>query len=132
MDYFVTKISFEILNNLGGFMKKLFGMVLCMTLCLTAFAQTESDFAVELTKDGEGVVITGYTGTVTAVRIPATIQGMPVREIGGSSRSGRYLGAFQNSKTISVVIPEGVTIIRERSFSHDHPGGDKLIQVTLP
>jgi len=132
----VSKILYEILISLGGFMKKLFGMVLCMTLCLTAFAQTETDFTVVLTNDGEGVVITRYTGKATAVRIPATIQGMPVMEIGGSS--GANWGAFQNNKSItSVVIPEGVTIIRRESFGHEltrpsDKGGITLINVVLP
>jgi hypothetical protein len=113
-------------------MKKWF-VVIFLLVGTIAFAQTEADFTVELTKDGEGVVITDYTGTATAVRIPTTIQGMPVREIGGSEGRGRYMGAFMNNRIVtSVVIPEGVKIIRRRSFYHDYPGGDKLIQVTLP
>jgi hypothetical protein len=109
-------------------MKKLILSALCMVLCTTIFAQTETDFTVELTKDGEGVVITGYTGTATAVKIPAAIQGMPVREIGGSGKGGGYTGAFSYKSITSIVIPEGVTIIREESFEHNN----KLTQVTLP
>jgi hypothetical protein len=62
----------------------------------------ESDFTVNLTKDSTGVIITKYNGDAKAVRIPATIQGLPVREIGDR--------AFDKNKTItSVIIPEGVT-----------------------
>jgi hypothetical protein len=82
--------------------------VLALLLAAMAFAQTEADFTVELTKDGEGVIVKKYTGNAKAVRIPASIQGMPVREI-------TY--AFDHNKTItSVVIPEGVTYINAFSI----------------
>lgn len=41
----------------------------------------EEDFIVELTKDGTGVVVTGYKGKSGGVYIPATIQGFPVKEV---------------------------------------------------
>jgi hypothetical protein len=89
-----------------------------------------------LTEDGAGAVITGYTGSIAAVKIPATIQGMPVREIGGSLiLHGVYKGAFEDNQTItSVVIPEGVIKIGDRSFGHGSWGrsNSKLTQVTLP
>jgi hypothetical protein len=72
-------------------------------------ASPAADFTVTLTNDGEGVVITGYTGAAKAVKIPAIIQEMPVREIGEKAFS-------QNSDITSVVIPEGVTVIREAAF----------------
>jgi hypothetical protein len=70
----------------------------------------ESDFTVELTKDSTGVVITKYNGNAKTVRIPATIQGLPVREIGYE--------CFRKNKTItSVIIPEGVTKIVHDAFT---------------
>jgi hypothetical protein len=64
----------------------------------------ETDFKVQVTKDGQGVRIEKYTGDAKAVRIPATMQGLPVREMDTS--------AFQFNKTItSVIIPEGVTSV---------------------
>jgi len=48
----------------------------------TAFGQTAADFNVALTEDGKGVVITQYTGKAARVRIPSSIQNMPVKEIG--------------------------------------------------
>jgi hypothetical protein len=69
----------------------------------------ESDFTVELTKDSTGVKITKYNGNAKAVQIPATIQGMPVREVGG----------FGYNKTItSVIIPEGVIQLGWTAFSN--------------
>jgi len=113
-------------------MKKItIALLLCTVLCAAVFAQTAADFNVTFTKDEKGVVITGYTGTATAVKIPATIQGMPVREIGEKAFWGRNI--------ISVVISEGVTIIRKSAFtgfSRDNRDriqiSDKLVQVTLP
>jgi hypothetical protein len=79
---------------------------------------TEADFTVDVTQDGRGVIITGYKGMATAVRIPAAIQGMPVRVIRGFSRSS----------ITSVVIPEGVTTIDRQAFNNC----EQLAQVTLP
>jgi hypothetical protein len=75
--------------------------VLVLLLAAAAFAQTEADFTVELTEDNTGIRITAYNGNATTVRIPATIQGMPVHEVAG----------FYKNKTLitSVVVPEGVT-----------------------
>jgi hypothetical protein len=101
--------------------KNMFFFLGLVVVTVGLFAQTEADFNIGLTEDGEGVVITGYTGTAAAVKIPATIQGIPVREIGKE--------AFQLQRKItSVVIPEGVIAIRAGAFNY----ADKLVQVTLP
>jgi len=110
-------------------MKKKVILTVLTTLVLgrMAFAQTERDFKVTVTEDGEGAIITGYTGTATAVRIPATIQGMPVREIGSKA-------FFNKLNLTSVVIPAGVTKIGEFAFSLDEAnfGKSKLTSVTIP
>ncbi len=41
----------------------------------------EEDFIVTLTEDGTGAIVTGYKGKSGAVYIPATIQGLPVKEV---------------------------------------------------
>jgi hypothetical protein len=106
-------------------MKKWFAVVF-LSVGITAFAQTEGDFTVALTEDNAGVVITRYNGNLAAVRIPATIQGMPVREIGEQS-------FFKNLTITSVVIPEGVTAIRNgRQNFGPFAGCDKLVSVTFP
>jgi hypothetical protein len=71
-------------------------------------SEPESSFRIDLTRDGSGIIITGYTGTTREVRIPAIIQGFPVKEING---------AFTRNTTItSVVIPPGITSIKDREF----------------
>jgi hypothetical protein len=103
-------------------MRKTVGILIFLILTgLTAHGQTVADFNVTLNKAGDGVVITGYTGKATAVKIPAKIEGMPVKEIGDK--------AFLSNKTItSVVIPEGVTAIGNDAFGLC----SKLASVTFP
>jgi hypothetical protein len=80
----------------------------------------ETDFQVTLTADSAGVRITSYTGTRANVVIPATIQSLPVREIGDD--------AFLRSSITSLVIPEGVTSMGWRAVA----GSRSLTSVTLP
>jgi hypothetical protein len=90
----------------------------------------ESDFEVKLTGDGTGAVITKYVGISTSVRIPATIEGLPVKEIGGYAFSGRDMFEKETdiTKITSVVIPEGVTSINGMAFF----SCENLSSVTLP
>jgi len=109
------------------YLKKIFLLSVVFVLIGTAtFAQTEGDFTVTLTSDNDGVLITRYNGSVAAVRIPSTIQGMPVREIGEQ--------AFSRNTTItSVVIPEGITTIRNNLQNLGaFAGCSKLVSVTFP
>lgn len=100
--------------------KKLFFIVFIAFVATSVFAQSESDFKVTLTADSKGAVVTGYTGTATEVTIPATLQGMPVREIGAQ--------AFASSKVTSVSIPQGVKIIRRFAFLN----AGSLKSITVP
>jgi len=107
--------------------KTAIALLLITVLCAAVFAQTEADFQVELTDDGEGVVIIRYIGKVKDVRIPATIQGMPVKEIFTEMSNGPN-GAFMGKDITSVVIPEGITLIPDFAFSDCA----SLRSVTLP
>jgi hypothetical protein len=91
--------------------KMLLVTVIVLTAITASFAQTEADFEVGLTADGKGAV----------VRIPAIIQGMPVKEIGRSAFNG-------NAALTSVVIPEGVEKINMFAFY----SCGSLTSVTLP
>ena len=90
----------------------------------SVFGQNAADFNVTLTGDGTGVIIKSYTGRASTVRIPATIQGMPVREIG----SGSFFDGGINKTITSVVIPAGVTIIGDGAFRNC----EKLVSVSIP
>jgi hypothetical protein len=91
----------------------LFGMLAAMlTIGTTLFAQSaESDFEVALTDDGNGVVIKRYTGKATkTITIPATIEGLPVREIGemafiGVGTVSDYMGVMKTDVSFAVVLP---------------------------
>jgi len=125
-------------------MFKLWFIALTVIIVHPAFAQTEEDFNVDLTKDGTGVVITGYTGKQAAITIPAKIQGYPVKEIGNAAFAAwgdairvytysRGSNGFERGKTIntdltSVTIPAGVEIIGERAFFNQ----SKLTSVNIP
>lgn len=68
----------------------------------------EEDFIVELTKDGTGAVVTGYKGKSGGVYIPATIQGLPVKEVKFSVVSDEFV------LVNALVIPDGCTSVAIR------------------
>lgn len=104
--------------------------ILALAIITNSFSQTEAEFTVGLTEDGEGVVIKEYKGREVQVRIPATIEGMPVKVIGGMAFFRLYdMGRIYGTVEItSVVIPAGVTIIGNEAFK----GQNKLTSVTIP
>lgn len=65
----------------------------------------EEDFIVELTKDGTGAVVTGYKGKSGGVYIPATIQGLPVKEVEFDVVSDEFV------LVNALVIPDGCTSV---------------------
>jgi hypothetical protein len=106
-------------------------LAVLLSAAAAAFAQTEADFNVTLTDDGSGVKILKYTGKTGAVKIPATIEGMPVKEIGGHAFKGLFYippGSGQGTTITSVTIPQGVTTIREYAFE----GCAGLTSVAIP
>ena len=90
----------------------------------------ESEFEVKLTSDSNGVIIKQYKGEYKPGKpiplvIPATIQGLPVKEIGGNAfdKMSYLLPDFS-----AVVIPEGVEIIGTSAFNAQ----EELVTVVLP
>ena len=78
----------------------------------------EEDFIVELTEDGTGAVVTGYKGKSGGVYIPATIQGLPVKEVqfyGGDTVTAVVVSDGCTSASISggnikyISLPDSVT-----------------------
>ena len=94
------------------------------------FAESpETDFNVALTKDGTGAVITRYNGNSRQIKIPSTIQGMPVKVIGGGIFQNELRQQIDAGKNVTnIVIPEGVTHIESGAFSNS----SNLTSVTLP
>lgn len=74
-----------------------------------ARAQQEGDFI--YTSEAGAITITSYTGTDEDVTIPATIAGLPVRIIG-------FNAFISKSELVSVIIPDGVTVIDHSAFSY--------------
>jgi hypothetical protein len=108
----------------------IFSITLIMAIASSAYTQQadpESDFEARPTDGGRGIEITGYVGNKQEVRIPATIQGIPVTHIGDATYSdGRYSGSFAEKDLISVTIPNSVTEIDFFAF-HDN----QLTSITI-
>jgi hypothetical protein len=106
------------------------------------FAQTVDDFKIDLTREGDGIIITGYTGAATKVVIPAEIEGIPVRVIGNGAFQRKNItevvipdtvttiggSAFRECGFVSITIPNSVTTIGPEAFS----GCSKLASITIP
>jgi len=82
----------------------------------------ESDFAVEIKTFGgdKYVTIKSYIGSKNEVRIPPTIQGIRVLDIGKH--------AFISRIITSVIIPDGITMIRDSAFIYC----TKLTSINIP
>ena len=94
-------------------MKKIVCIALFAATAVFALAQqfdSESDFMAEMADDGSAR-ITEYIGSRQTVRVPSSIQEIPVAIIGA--------GAFKrNYRVNSVILPNSVTRIEEEAFAH--------------
>ena len=72
------------------------------------------------TRTGSGIRIDKYTGSATAVNIPAQIDGLPVTSIGYSGYSvfSDYRAFSGCSSLTTITIPDSVTSIGDYAFSH--------------
>jgi len=86
---------------------------------------TEGQFYTYELDDYDNAVITGYTGNETVLKIPDTIDGYTVVEIGEYAFYRKY---ELTSVTISVTIPDSVTAIDDYAFSYC----DGLTHIELP
>jgi hypothetical protein len=97
------------------FMKRAFGIILCITMALILFAieaeaaTTSDGFSYEIQADNT-VVITKYTGTSTDLSIPSSIEGKSVTDIGNAAFSSCLILA-------SITIPNSVVYIAPDAFS---------------
>ena len=72
----------------------------------------EEDFIVQLTEDGTGAIVTGYKGKSGGVYIPATIQGLPVKEVEFDVVSDELV------LVNALVIPDGCTSVTIKNSSN--------------
>jgi hypothetical protein len=69
------------------------------------------DFAYKFNADNSGVVITKYNGSDASVVVPATVDALPVVEIGA--------GAFEGNTTLTAIdLPDTVQVIGVRAFAN--------------
>jgi len=118
------------INSLNkNYLKLVFSTMLFISLSVV-YAQTEDDFRFTENATGDGIIITEYIGKRTKgtqVRIPATIQGKPVKEIGDNAFKNPILFGLDDDIT-SIIIPQGVTVIGNHAF---YLCGD-LQTITIP
>ena len=89
-----------------AFLLTAISICLCFVGCGTTTSSPIEDFSYEF-KNGE-VTITGYIGTDLEIVIPDTIEDRPVTVIGEN--------AFQGYDMTSVIIPNTITLIKDRAF----------------
>ncbi len=107
-------------------MKKILSMLLSVAILLCVFASAMPSFALSYnsftyeTVD-ESIVITGYTGSDTAITVPAEINGVAVVKIGD--------GAFKGKTSLtSVTVSDGIKDVGSSAFENC----TSLAQITLP
>lgn len=97
-------------------MKRLFRWALVAAAVLAVLLQcacaTDTDeYTFSLNSDGNGYVVTGYSGTDAAIIVPDWYMSKPVTEIGA--------GAFQGNTVITKVeLPSTITVIGNAAFKN--------------
>jgi len=92
-----------------------------------AKAAPASDFKYELTDDKKGVRIKAYTGNAPILIIPATIEDLPVMEIGDPKNTQVIYPIIVYEALRELVLPESVTAIANAAFRENY-----LTKVTFP
>lgn len=81
-------------------------------------ANPASDFEYRFTQNQEYILITKYIGKTKNVVIPSEIEGRKVITLYGTDVDGFLQGVFQDSNIETVVIPNTVLAISNRSFKN--------------
>ena len=93
--------------------------------------QQTGDYTYAVDDSGKGAIITAYTGKGGDVVIPATINNLPVAEIGDGAFRGRSRDDDDprpGDEIVSIVVPAGVRTIGRGAFTDCR----KLTSVVLP
>jgi hypothetical protein len=93
--------------------------------------KTSGDFTYQETQ--YGAVLTGWSGGGNRLRIPAEVDGVPVKAL-ASSRDifERFEGMFKGRGLENILIPEGITYIGEETFGNLGSYRNNLTQITIP
>ena len=104
----------------------LFALILASAF-QTALGETWGDFQYSVT-NGE-VRITSYSGSATSVTFPASIDGMPVSELGfpGYVGTNYILSGYSGALVTSIIIPNSVRSIGNTAFEY----AENLTSVTI-
>ncbi|MGN1457449.1 MAG: leucine-rich repeat protein, partial [Acutalibacteraceae bacterium] len=124
-----NKLSDDALANKNSAVHKLSGandkdayLYWGVTITVVDNAEYEyNSYKYTASEDGNGIKITGYTGTETHLTIPSEINGKKVVEIGEYVFSDNY-------DLNTVIIPDGVTTIGEYAFAYCN----SLENITIP
>jgi hypothetical protein len=93
--------------------------------------KTSGDFAYNATQ--YGAILTKWTGGGNRLRIPAELDGVAVKGLGGTlDIFGRFDGLFKARGLENILIPEGITYIGESAFGNLGGYRNNLTQLTLP
>ena len=115
-DYSIQILAKDIYGNVHA------GELIPLTLeSPETFTQATDSGRMQLRRNDTGLTVVRYTGEDTAVEIPASVNGIPVTQIGAY--------AFSSAETVTeLTIPEGVTILQDHALSNM----SALEQVHLP
>lgn len=97
-------------------MKRLLRLALVAAFVLTfmlatACASDAAGYTFSLNNEGDGYVVTGYTGTEAVITVPDWYMSKPVTEVGA--------GAFQGNTAITTVeLPSTITVIGNSAFKN--------------
>jgi hypothetical protein len=78
-------------------------------------ARPASEFSYDLTADGQGILIKGFTGAAGDVVVPEKIEDISVMEIGQFVFSGKAAG--KNAGITAIILPNTVKKIGHRAFT---------------
>jgi len=90
--------------------KILIGFVILVGIDIIGSATPISDFSYILSYDGNGIIITKYTGSGATVVIPGTIEDFPVIRINKSAFAG-------NRIVTSIELPDSIEVLEAEAFS---------------
>ena len=100
-----------------GFLLMVVTCIFCLLPTKTWAAETKTygDFKYCYNEEYEGIEILKYKGSAKTVKIPESIEGIPVKVIGYKAFNKSTFG--KKNKTLKkVVIPESVVVIKEYAF----------------